>query len=91
MISKLRFELFLLSNISERPNCSLQHTPNSNDIFDVFLFFKENKAALIKYDELKKEELSKNFNVIKDKPRSLLTDEINKFFIEITKVIAEAE
>jgi len=46
---------------------------------------------LIKYDELKKEELSKNFNVIKDKPRSLLTDEINKFFVEITKVIAETE
>jgi hypothetical protein len=56
-----------------------------------FFIKKENKAALIKYDELKKEELSKNFNVIKDKPRSLLTDEINKFFVEITKVIAETE
>ena len=51
----------------------------------------ENKAAIMKYDELKREETSKNFNVIKDKPRSLLTEEMNKFFVEITKIIAETE
>ncbi|KAL4431524.1 hypothetical protein ABPG74_017229 [Tetrahymena malaccensis] len=53
--------------------------------------FIKNKTAILKYDELKKEEYSKNFNIIKDKPRSLLSEEINKFFVEITKVIAETE
>lgn len=60
-------------------------------VVKLILLIAENKAAILKYDELKKEEHQKNFNIIKDKPRSLLTEEINKFFVEITKVIAEAE